>query len=380
MRIRRVASWSVAAIAIGGLLTAPSVVAASPQGVSSSPRIPVAGHIAYFTKGQKVDIASVLSDGTTFAVQQVGPVSKATSKKQVIVFDLVASGDGKWLAWGEQVTSHHPLKLKTVLVLRNESNGHITHLVTPEEPVGFAGDQLVTSNADTTKRLVLTPTPHLVKVHSAQFPLAAYRKGVADTINLLKPAGPKQTWRLRLTSFGGKETTLHNYVLAPTDYRSPDGAWVSGDGKHMVVELGNHQDFGGIGPSSLADEFALTGSHARTQLGHYGTNAQQWRVGGVAYAGSSDAVWAMWERATTHGATSVVASYAHGTWTMVTKHGIAVAANAAGYVISQPGKFVVVNKNDDDMAPVPTGDASLIHGSTTLPLQAEGSAFVWVAS
>jgi hypothetical protein len=380
MKIRRVATYSIAAIALGGLLTVPSVVAASPQGITASPRIPSAGHIAYFTKGQKVDIAAVQADGTTFDVQRVGPVSKVTSKQKVIVFDLVASGDGKWLAWGEQATSHHPLKVKTVLVLRQESSGHITHLVTPEEPVGFAGDQLVTSNADTTKRLVLKPTPHLVKVHSAQFAEGAYPKGAVDTTTLLKPAGPKQTWRLRLTSFGGKETILHNYVHSLTDYRSPGDAWVSGDGKHMVVELGNHQDFGGIGPTSLADEFKLTGSHARTQLGHYGTNAQQWRVGGVAFAGSSDAVWAVWERGTAHGATSVTASYADGAWTMVTKHGIAVAANSAGYVISQPGTFVVVNKNDDDMAPVPTGDASLIHGSTTLNLQAEGSAFVWIAS
>jgi hypothetical protein len=380
MRIRRIATCSIAAVALGGVLAAPSAVAASPRGTGSSPRIPVAGHIAYLTKDQKVDIASVLSDGQTFGVTQVGPVTSITSKQTLAVFDLVASGDGAWIAWVEQVTSKHPFTVKTVLVLRQESSGTIWHLTTSEAPVGFADDQLVTENGDTTKLLDLEPSAHLVKVKGGQFPMAAYPKGVIDTKTLLAPRGPKQTWRLRLTTFKGVNTVLHNYVLGPTDYRIPDDAWVSSDNDHFVVELGNHQDFGGLGPSSLADEYALTGTHKRTKLGHYGTAAADWRIGDVSFAGGSDQVWAMWERATAHGATSVVAVHEAGTWAPVTTHGIAVVGNAAGYVISQPGKFVVVNKHDDGMTPVPTGNALLINGSSTMTLQAEGSAFVWVAS
>jgi hypothetical protein len=380
MRIPRIAPYAIAAIALGALIAAPAAVAASPRAPHAHPRIPIAGHIAYVTKDQKVDIAEVLSDGTAFDIQQVGPVTSVTSKQTLTIFDLVASGDGDWIAWVEQVLSKHPFTVKTVLVLRQESSGTIWHLNTDQAPVGFADDQLVTESGDSAKRLDLQPTAHLVKIKGGQFPMAAYPDGVIDTKNYQAPHGPKQTWQLRLTSFKGVNTKLHNYVLGPTDYRYPDEAWVSSDNKHFVVELGNHQDFGGLGPSSLTDEYSLTGSHTRSRLGHYGSNAAQWRVAGVSFAGASDAVWAVWERATKHGATSVLAERAHGTWTLVTNHGIAVAGNAAGYVISQPGKYVVVDKDDDGMAPVPTGDAKLISGSTTLTTNVEGSAFVWVSS
>jgi hypothetical protein len=182
-----------------------------------------------------------------------------------------------------------------------------------------------------------------------------------------------------LTSFGGTHTVLHGYVLAPTDYRAPDAAWTSPDGKHAVVERGNHQDFGGLGPSSLADEFHLTGTHARTQLGHYGTAKDAWRVGGVGFSGSSDSVWAMWERLTTTGATSVVARHGHSGWKPVASKGIAVAGNEHGDVIVQSGRWVPVSPDVQGYEPLPTGHAMLMHGSSSVSLDAEGSVFDWIA-
>lgn len=379
MHIRRVAMYSVAALVLGGVLTAPSALAASRHPARPSPAAKTVGHIAFLTKQQTVKIATVAANGTTSGVKRIGPVSLITPKQTLQVFDLMASGDGEWVAWQEQILTKHPFNEKTVLVLRQSSSGTMWHLTTGQAPVGFAKDQLVTSDGSETRRLDLQPTAHLVKVNDHQFPLAAYSHGVIDTDSLRAPSGPSTTEALRLTTFGGSHTTLHEYVLAPTDYRYPDAAWVSGDGKHVVVERGNHQDFGGLGPSSLADEFRLGGGHARSPLGHYGTAKDAWRIASVGYAGSTDAVWAVWERATKTGATSIVADHVHGTWAPVTTHGIAVAGSHKGYVISQPGKFVSDSVNEEVFDIVPTSHAKLIHGSTTVSLDAEGSAFVWIA-
>ena len=378
MRIRPSVLCGIAALAVGGLITGPAALGATNRPAApSSPAI--VGHIAYLTAKDTVELATVESNGTTTGARRIGPVTLVTLTDTVQVDDLIASGDGAWLAWQEQVFKHNGDLLKTVLVLRHESDGQDFALDTVQSPLGFAGDQLVTSDANSTRRVSVQPTMHLIKVNDHAFPLAAYPHGVVDGPSYLAPKGPAQTWRVRLTSFGGKHTTLHDYVLGPTNYRNPDAAWVSGDGKRLVIERGNHQDFGGLGPSSLADEFVLGGGHARGQLGHYGTDSQAWRIGSVSFSGASDSVWAMWERLTKTGATSVVAQREHGAWTLIAGHGIAVAGNHQGYVIVQPGKLVLVNPDVQGYSTVPTRHAELRHGSSSVSLNAEGTTFVWVS-
>jgi hypothetical protein len=382
MRIRRLATYSAAVVALGGALAVPAAGAAPRHTSQPDLPSPSIGRIAYVTAGQAVKEATVQADGSTSAVTTIGPITKLKPKQSLQIFDFMASGDGQWIAWQEAVLKHISggfLEVRTVLVLR-QTSGAVYHLNTAQAPIGFAAhDQLVTSNADTTRRLDLQPTVHLIAVKDANFPLAAYSHGVIDTVSSLAPHGPSQTEKLDLKSFAGPRTVLHGYVLAPTNYRTPDAAWTSGDGKHVVVERGNHQDFGGLGPSSLADEFRLTGGHARSQLGHYGTNAAHWRLASVAYVGATDAVWVVWERATRTGATSVVAVHKDGTWAPISNHAIAVAGNTAGYVVIQPGKYVsVASGGGPEFKIVPTRHALLRHGSSTTVLNAEGTAFAWV--
>ena len=376
MRIRRTVLCGVAVLAVGGLVTGPAAL-----GATDRPSAPVTvGHIAYLTAKDTVELATVESNGTTTGAKQIGPVTLVVASDTVQVDDLMASGDGAWLAWQEEVFKHNGDLVKTVLVLRHESDGQDFALNTVQSPLGFAGDQLVTSSANATRRVSVQPTMHLIKVNDHAFPLAAYPHGVVDGPSYLAPKGPARTWRVRLTSFAGTHTTLHDYVLGPTNYRNPDAAWVSADGKRLVIERGNHQDFGGLGPSSLADEFVLGAGHARSQLGHYGTDKQAWRIGSVSFSGSSDSVWAMWERLTKTGATSVVARREHGSWTLIAGHGIAVAGNQTGYVIVQPGKLVLTNPDVQGYDTVPTRHAELRHSTSSVSLNAEGTTFVWVSS
>jgi hypothetical protein len=378
MSHRRFAACAVSTLLLGGLLAAPAAVAASPRPAGS----PVVGHVVYFAKDGVVREAAVAANGTADTFQTVGPVTVPKAGQKVQVSDLVASGDGDWVAWEENVTSgsgSHEKFVESVLVLRDVAGATNLHRKTTQAPVGFAGDALVTTDGDHTKTVDLQPSFHFDPVTDSQFPLGTYPDGVVDGPVLTKPAGPRTTWEVRLTTFKGAHTVLHSYVRRPTDYQLPDAVWTSGDGKHLAVELGNHQDFGGLGPSSLLDEYSLTGAHHRSQLGHYGTPAAQWRVASVSYAGPSDTVWAAWERPTKTGATGVVATFSEGNWQRVASNGIAVAASSAGYVVVQSGKFVEVGKDFPEFNTVPTANAVLVHGATSSTMNLEGSAFVWVS-
>jgi hypothetical protein len=374
---RRVAGYTVTALLLGGLITAPSAVASSQHQTDS----PVVGHLAYIAKDDAVRVAAIGMNGTAESFQTIGPVSPAKTGQKIQVLDLDASGDGAWVAWQELITTGSGTheKQTTVLVLHSMADGTTLHRATGQTPVGFAGDSLITSNGDHSKVVNVQSTLHFSPVDDTQFPLGTYPGGVVDGPQSNAPAGPKSTWRVRLTTIAGQHTVLHSYVLRPTDYQIPDAAWVSGDGKHLVIERGNHQDFGGLGPSSLADEFSLTGAHHRSQLGNYGTPAAKWRIASVSYAGASDTVWAVWERGTKVGATSVIATFSHGNWQRVMTGGIAVAGNAAGYVVVQKGTYVEFGKDFPEFNVEPSAGAMLVHGSSTLPMNIEGSAFVWVS-
>jgi hypothetical protein len=381
MNPRRVAPYLVPALLLGGLLSAPSAVAGPRPGAIPPPAAPFIGRLAYVTKAQQVKIAAIAADGTTSDVQVVGPITKPSSKQEVQISDLAASGDGDYLAWAENVvkpTKHGLEFIRSVLVERHES-GSIVHLNTEQAPVGFSSnDALVTTDTATTDWLDVQPSAHLVKIDDNPFALAGAPQGVVDSVPLKAPAGPRFTIRLRLTTFSGAHTVLHNYVIGPKTTNLPDAGWVSGDGKRLVIERGDHTDFGGVGPSSAADEFSLGGGFARHPLGHYGTAKAQWRLGSVTFSGKADQVWALWYRAANGGPKSVVATYQKGKWRSEVSQGIAVSANHNGYVVAQAGKWVSIGTDVPDYQTVPTGRPVLLHGSTSVHVNTPGTAFAWV--
>jgi hypothetical protein len=380
MNLRRVVPYVVPVLALGGLLGGQSAAAGAGHPRLAQPATPVIGHLAYVTKSDAVKITAVAATGATSSTSTIGPVTKPTSKLKVQVSDLVASGDGSWVAWQETATKRgKPNFFRSVIALREVAGTHTLRLTTDRAVVGFSGDALIATNGVTSAWLSLTPTPHFVKIHDSQFPIGAAPQGVVDVATAQAPPGPRRTDRLRLTNFAGQHTVLHSYVLGSRDYRDPDAAWSSGDDKHLVVERGNHQDFGGLGPSSLADEFSLGGSLGRHQLGHFGSAKAQWRLASVSFAGASDQVWVVWSRATRTGATSVIARYRNGKWHSALSGGIAVAGNADGYVLAQAGKWVPAGGDADGFTTVPTGDPVLLHAGKTSVVAAKGSTFVWVS-
>jgi hypothetical protein len=167
-------------------------------------------------------------------------------------------------------------------------------------------------------------------------------------------------------------------VTANTDAVSPDG-------EKLLIERGNHQDFDGLGPSSLFDTYSLGATHVRHQLGHYGSNAAQWRLVAATFVGPHDTPWLALHGGyiktssgyVVHG---IVVRYSGGKWHDQSNNAIAVAGNAAGYVVVQPGKWVAAkNSPAGEYYPTPTGPAGLEGpgGSHVLP-KVEGSEMVWV--
>jgi hypothetical protein len=381
VNLRRVAPYAVPVVLLAGLLTSQSAAAGARPTVHSVSSTAI-GELAYLTKGQQVRIATVSATGAISNLLIVGPVTKPAAKDKVQISNLMSSGDGAWLAWEENVVKpakHGTLFLRSVLVLRNQ-DGVIDHLKTEQAPIGFTGDTLVTTDTATTDWVDTQPTIHLVKIENNPFSLTAAPQGVVDTAVLKAPPGPDITIRLRLTTFSRAHTVLHDYVLGSHTTNLPDAGWVSGDGKHLVIERGDHTDFGGVGNSSQADEFSLSGGISRHPLGHFGTAKAQWRLGSVSFQGSADTVWGEWYRLGHGGVKSVIANYNGGKWHQAVDQGIAVAANHNGYVVAQSGKWVSIGTDIPDYKTVPVGDPVLLHaGSPTAVIKTPGTEFAWLA-
>jgi hypothetical protein len=342
----------------------------------------VVGHIAYLTAAGQVLAATVHRNGTTTGTGAIGPALNASKGHTIRVSDLLASSDGKWLGWSETDSTNGGGSLRIVAVLHNVRSGTDETIETGQYPIGFAGDTLITTGASHSKKLVLTPTPHLVDLPGHQAGLSAYPHGVVDAPSIFTATSDRHTDSLRLSSFGGQHKALHRYRLGPTNYRDVDAAWVSGDGRRLVIERGNHQDFAGLGPSSLADEYSLGGSHRRGPLGHYGTAKAAWRIQSVTYTGKADVVTAVWYRAHGHKrsnlAESVVAQFTNGAWHRIVAHGVAAAGDRAGYLIVQPGRWVQ-GRLDEEVDVKPVGDSLLMKGSgVPAVLDATGTAFAWI--
>jgi hypothetical protein len=360
-------------VALSSSLALVGVPAATARSGPAAATSPIIGHLAYLTNSNVLDVVSVRANGATSTPQRLAPTLTSTKKNRVTLGQVVASPNGSWLAW----TEFRPSDSKPLLVVRRNSTGVETKLRTSESPIGFAGDTLLTI-FNATQRLVLAPHPHFVLLPHGRDAITAYPGGV---VNQTLTHQTKDS-RLMLTTFAGHHVTLHRYTDAggPT-YRTPDSGWVSGDGKHLLIERGNHQDFDGLGPSSLVDEFSLHGQHARHALGTYSTAPanSSWRVATATYVGSHDQVWAAWERAAASHAVTLIASYSGGTWHLRHSHAITVAGNHAGDVVIQPGKYARGPAPEGFPQPHATTNALLVHGSKTAKLGVKGVQFFWVA-
>lgn len=367
----------------------PLVAAAAEPTVAT---VPAAGHLAFVTATGALDIIAVLADGTTTDPVQIAPVTQVAAPKTVKVVGITVSADKNWLAWAEETfrptKRYGELETASVIALRNMYTGKTITVHSAAYPIGFAGSQLVVEGARTA-RLVLKPTPHLVRIPEGNaYPVAAYADGVVDVLSHdAGTSGLVSREELRLTTFSGHHTTLHHYNIGK-DYRDVtanlDG--VSPDGRHLIVERGNHQDFNGLGPSSLFDEYSMTGSHVRTELGHYGTNKADWRLVSTTFVGAKDTPWLSLHSGfikvaknnyIVHG---VVVRYAGGKWQLERSGAIAVAGNSDGYVVVQPGQWQPVkNSVAGEYEPVPTAPALLEGpGGTHTLSTVQGSEVLWV--
>lgn len=378
---RRIAPYVSGAVLVAALLAGSNTHALSASTAPSVGSHGVVGHVAYVAKNSNIYTVAVKGSGNTLGQSKIGPVSNPPSGRKLAIYGLTASSDGKYVAWQESVVKRNgePTGATPTLVLRGLQPSKVWSMKTGSYPLGFGGSDQLVVYGDRASVLTLTPTPHLEPVPGGRYPMAVYPDGVVENNPLRTPPGPKITEQIRLSTFDGDRTTVHNYVLSPSNPRIPEGAYVSPDGKRLIIELGDHTDFGGIGPSSAVDEFALNGSGRRTRLGHFGTAKAMWRVGDVSYAWPNNEPWVVFERATKTGAQTAIGVYQHDEWRKIVPRGIAVAGNAGGFVVAQPGRYVF-NPDGEGLRRVPTGDALLLHGTVTKVLGIQASALAWVAT
>jgi hypothetical protein len=345
-----------------------------PLGQTGAQAAPVpAGHLAFVTAAGTLKVVAIMSNGATTDPVKLAPVTKVNEPKVARVHGLVVSADKRWLAWSEEIfkpsNKYGELQTSARIVVRNMFSGKTTVLRSNQSPLGFAGSTLVTVGAYN-KRLVKKPTPHLVRIPGDGYAIATYDKGIVDVKSSV-PDNNKHVIeidRLRLTTFGGHHTLLHTYKVG-MQYRSVAAnlAALSADGRKLLVERGNHQDFEGLGGSSLFDTYSMGAKHVRKQLGHYGTSKAKWRLSSATFVGPHNTPWLAIHSAPKKSnagdyyvVRGHVVSYSHGKWTVQDNQGIAVAGNSDGYVVVQNGEWQPVAASEaGDYKPVPGGYAQL---------------------
>jgi hypothetical protein len=354
---------AVAALALPALLLSQPAAAAP---------VPV-GHVVYVTANGVLKVTAVMSNGDHTDPVRLAPVTKVDPPKTVTVAGLVVSADKNWVAWSERIAKpskkYGELVTGARIAVRNMYSGKTITLRSNDAPLGFAGSTLVTVGSYS-KRLVKKPTPHLVRIPGHGYAVATYPKGIVEVKSSV-PADNRKVYqvdRLRLTTFDGHHTPLHTYRVND-QYRSAGGNVdaVSADGRKLIVEFGNHQDFEGLGGSSNFDTFAMHGARVRHQLGHYGTSKARWRLAGATFVGAHNMPWLAIHSAPKRSKSGdyyvvrgFVVSYAHGKWTRQDDHAIAVAGNSDGYVVVQDGEWQPVEHSDaGEYRPVPGGFALL---------------------
>jgi hypothetical protein len=327
------------------------------------------------------------ADGSMAKLNRIGPATKAPAHHTLQIQSLKASADGNWVAWVEQPvkkTKFGPdYSPRESIVLHDQQTGKSTILTGKYGALlGFVHDQLHVLKSDvhaTVGAIVLAPTPHVVKTRISSYasPLAVVKGGIVETY-LADRRAKRLHIQIRLQPPSGKPLILHTYVIPPSSVRSPDGGWVSGDSNGLIIENGDHTDFGGVGPSSHIDLFTRGGLKFQ-HLGHFGTAKAQWRVQDIGFSGKHDQPWGAFTSAATPSVAADVGRYVDGAWQVVAGHAIAFAVDSSNNAVVEGGKYVPVkSQGGPEYRTKPSSDAVLIHrGKQTRLTGVQGTQFVW---
>jgi hypothetical protein len=341
------------------------------------------GRLAVVTNSQRLELVDVRANGATGTPDVVGPVTTATSGAALDIEGLVSSDDGHWLAWNEVDQKPNGREVHSTLVLRHMTSGRTITLKTEQQPFGFAADTLVTTEAaQDAFRLSLSPTPHLIKIKlpkQAFQVLAVARHGVSALYIPRTPHANTITQRVITVAFNGQVTTVHRYPPISGDAAPIEDGWSSSDGEHLVIEHGDHTDFGGVGPSSRADELNPNRRSTPSHLGHPGAASAQWRMEQTTFAGQADHIYTVWMTEKSGAPRPVVYRDTAAGWRLVAKHALVVAGSRTGYVAIQPGAYVQDPNIDFPAFDVHAkGHALLIRGSARHRLDVGGTQFAWL--
>lgn len=362
----RTGRWATAAVVAASAVAVFSPVTARASASS-------VGELAYISQGS-VYVVPVSSDTSTGSPDRIAPT--AQPRGVTTASNLEASSDGTWLAWLES----DPKTGSIAVVAMDVVTGRQVRLTHASYPLGFAGDTLVViGKGERAARLVLKPKPHLVTVADTNYPDAVYPHGVIDLVTHSSKRGTPTSSTVRLNSFSGQHVSVHRYAGSKSlPYLA--GELASSDGKQLLVEVGDEEGFYGTQASDF-DEYALDDGHTRTPLGHYATGSTAWQMNDGTFVGPDDVPWLTVYGSSRSGTRSDLVRYVNGAWQLVASDVITVLGRSDGYVVYQPGKWVLGKHAEDDVPTQrPTTDAQLWFDGSARSLGLTGTEFAWVTN
>lgn len=367
----------LAAALMPAVLVTQSVDAAPAARLTGSPAS--VGQLAYVAASGELDLVAIAADGSVTSSEKIGPVTTVAAGGTVTVYGPVSSPGGQWLAWGEsdQSGSHY----SSWVVLRSQADGSTEKINTSKNeagPLGFVGQRLVISNFNGRAWVVQPGTRPTLKLLLSSLKNTYYgtdRGGVVYESGFALPGHPE---RIELLRLNGHSTLLHTFPGSMFTRRNAplEQGWVASDGSKAVFEQGDHTDFGGVGPTSVA--FAVSGLHASTatRLGHPGGATPIRRMEGLSFAADTPyGVWSIAQEQTPTGA--VYVDNGHG-WQLYASDSLVVAGNSAGAVITQPAKYVDAGVEAPAFNIQPTDNAVLHIAGATETVQIQATAMVWL--
>ena len=353
-------------------------VAATPAATSVNPADGF-GRLAYVAESGELDLVAVAADGSVTPAQRIGPVTTVPAGGTVKVYGPISSVGGAWLAWGEsdQSGSHY----SSWVVLRRQVDGSTEKINTSENeagPLGFVGQRLVLSNFSGKAWVVQAGTHPTLKLLASSLKNNFFGTDGAGVVYEKGFALPGHPERIELLRLNGHSTLLHTFPgsMFKGNHAPLELGWVDSDGSKAVFEQGDHTDFGGVGPTSVA--FAISGLHpaAATRLGHPGGATPIRRMEGLSFA--ADTPYGVWSIADEQSPTgSVYVDNGHG-WQLFASDSLVVAGNSAGAVITQPAKYVDAGVDAPAFNIQPTGDAVLHFAGATVTVPIQATAMVWL--
>jgi hypothetical protein len=385
MRARMIVATAAMATAFASLT---SPVAAVPTTASGDlgTRVVTASHvvgrIAFVSRANRVEVVRVRANGTTGRPRRIGPVTSVAKGAKLEIESLVASRDGHWLAWTELDEKPQQDIVQSTLVLRHMTSGRDYEVRSPQMPLGFAGDKLVTSEYEQDAAHFVTGSrPRLKKIKLPRCVLEVLASSKHGVVAMCEPRSVSDTTVQRLldVSFSGRARTIHSYApISANDPSLIEDGWSSSDGKRLIVEHGDHTDFGGVGPTSTADEL---NPNTRSTPDHLGgpSGSKVWRMEQTTFAGAHDEPYAVWMTESAGSPEPTVFRCSGGAWHRVAGHSPVVAGSPNGAVVVQRGSYVQDAGVDFPAYHVAArGKATLINAGRRHQMSISGLAFAWL--